>query len=107
METTTTQQTRFSNENIRKDGAYLLYVPAGSTTWADFQFIARFKHHGPHSGYTVNQFKKFLIANFTVEEYMNGLEAGETPIGLLDSKGFDSIGRLRRKLEKKGITPNF
>ena len=52
--------TSFNKSNLIKSGMYLLY---GN----DHQFVARFKHKGP---VTMAQFKKELIKNHTVEEYL-------------------------------------
>ena len=52
--------TRFTKTNLIKSGMYLLFGP-------DRQFVARFKHKGP---VTMAQFKKELIKNHTVEEYL-------------------------------------
>lgn len=46
--------------------------------------IARFKHSQKIRG----RFITFLIKNFTVDEYLGRLAAGETPIDILKSKGF-------------------
>ena len=47
-------------------------------------FIARFKTGG------MVAFKKFLRDNFTVEEYLNLLDSGLSPIRALETKGYVS-----------------
>lgn len=46
------------------------------------QFITRFRTAG------VGTFVTFLIKNFTVEEYLGRLEAGEPPLQVAESKGY-------------------
>lgn len=53
------------------------------------KFVARFKRGGR------GEFLSFLCKHFTVEEYFSRLAAGETPIGILSSKGFVPA-RVRR-----------
>jgi hypothetical protein len=52
-------------------------------------FIARFKYSG--SPIKMGAFKKFLIKNFTVEEYVemrSGDSIDSSPLGVLQRKGF-------------------
>jgi len=62
-------------------GGYLSYHAPGTERG---KFVARFKYRGARKA----PFQKFLIANFTVDEYFGRLDAGETPLGILISKGF-------------------
>ena len=48
----------------------------------DGKFVARFKRGGKAS------FLTFLIKNFTVEEYFGRLDAGESPLKILEAKGY-------------------
>lgn len=53
-------------------------------------FIARFKYRS--SPLTPRKFKKFLVENFTVEEYVemrSGDDIDSTPLRILQSKGFE------------------
>jgi len=60
-----------------KDGQPIFSVFGGD-------FIARFKHTTKIRG----RFITFLIKNFTVDEYLDRLAHGETPMAILKSKGF-------------------
>mgnify|MGYP001172176811 CR=1 FL=1 len=64
----------FKKEEFSYFGGYLTYKG---------EFVARFK-------YVVFQgaFKTFLIKHFTPTEYFTRLSSGETPLGILKSKGF-------------------
>ncbi len=55
----------------------------------DNKFVARFKYHRPAAN--ANHFVKFLIANFTVEEYFAALDAGKAPAEILREKGYVSL----------------
>ena len=46
------------------------------------KFVARFKRGGKAS------FLTFLVKNFTVEEYFGRLAAGESPLKILEAKGY-------------------
>lgn len=46
------------------------------------EFVARFKRGGRVD------FLKFLVANYTVEEYFQQLEEYKTPLGVLKLKGY-------------------
>ena len=52
---------------FKKSGQYLLLTDAGGR-WPVGTFLARFKHSGP---VTMAQFKKELISNWTVEDYLH------------------------------------
>ena len=65
------------NPSIGIDGNPIYSVFGG-------KFIARFKHTQKIRG----RFITFLIKNFTVEDYLNRLDQGETPMAILESKGF-------------------
>jgi len=75
--------TRFTKENLIKEGKYLFYLPDGSAThYADRKFVARFRIAG------IGSFATFLRKNFTVEEYFASLNAGEDPFTIAKSKGY-------------------
>jgi len=46
------------------------------------KFVARFKRGGKSS------FLTFLVKNFSVEEYFGRLDAGESPLKILEAKGY-------------------
>ncbi|PZR79770.1 MAG: hypothetical protein DI537_40640 [Stutzerimonas stutzeri] len=52
-------------------------------------FIARFKYMRPAAN--AKHFVKFLIANFTVEEYAAARAAGKAPAEILREKGYVSL----------------
>ena len=58
-------------------------------------FVARFKYGG------TADFKRFLIKNFTVEEYFGRLADGELPLPILESKGFISTN-MKKALKRAG-----
>lgn len=58
-------------------------------------FVARFKYGG------LGDFKRFLIKNFTVEEYFTRLTAGELPLPILETKGFVS-SNMKKALKRAG-----
>ena len=63
-------KTQFTKEMFEKSGVYLfLNDPQGR--WPIGTFLARFKHKGP---VTMAAFKKELIANHYVEDYLQTLE---------------------------------
>ena len=78
----------FSTSNIFTDGDYLLYCPQGYNFDYCARFLARFKHTKKHRA----SFKKFLIRNFTPEEYLEMIDpngGGMTPVEALRSKGWE------------------
>jgi hypothetical protein len=59
------------------------------------EFIARFRTAG------VGTFVTFLIKNFTVEEYLGRLAAGESPLGVAGSKGY-LLPHIKKWLKQGG-----
>jgi len=59
------------------------------------QFIARFKRGNRSS------FLAFLVKNFTVEEYLHGLQLGIAPLTMLESKGY-LLPHIKRWLKEGG-----
>ena len=89
---------KFQRHFFRIDGMYLNYGLSESTK----QFVARFKYsRGDRASFT-----KFLIANFTVEEYFSRLNAGETPVGILRSKGWVSPMVAKLKSQQAAYEQN-
>lgn len=68
----------FVKENFCYHNGYLTYNGA--------RFVARFKY-GAQKGRKA-KFVKFLIENFTVEEYFAAYDAGKAPLQILEEKGF-------------------
>jgi hypothetical protein len=86
--------TLFVRDDFNYHGGYLTYHRLGyENLWADKDhpgyakrpdFVARFKYAKDSRG----PFTTFLIKNFTQEEYFDRLDAGESPLDILRSKGF-------------------
>ena len=60
------------------------------------KFVARFKRGGRAN------FLAFLCKNFEVEEYFARLDAGETPLKILESKGY-LLPHIRKMLTNVGL----
>lgn len=56
------------------------------------RFVARFKYMRP--GANANHFVKFLIKNFTVEEFFGLIDTGMTPAKVLETKGYVNLNTL-------------
>ena len=80
---------KFIKEEFNYHGGYLTYG-------ADHKFIARFKYQKGDKP----SFLRFLIANFTPEEYFARYANGESPLGILESKGF-VLPRIQKYLTAK------
>ena len=87
--------TKFVKENFNYHGGYLTYGEKRD-------FIARFKYQKSDKV----GFQSFLIKNFEVEEYLGRLAAGETPVGVLESKGYVSAA-VKRILRISGFEPTL
>ena len=86
--------TKFTKENLIKEGKYLFYQPAGGT-YGDRKFVVRFRSAG------VGSFATCLRKNFTVEEYFARLNSGESPLPIAESKGY-LLPHIKRWLKKDG-----
>ena len=78
------KNTSFNKENFHFDGMYLVYGPYMYSK--ESRFVARFKYSRRDKA----SFIKFLIANFTVEEYFSALEKQHAPTEILKAKGWVS-----------------
>lgn len=74
IKTNQANETKFSKENLIKDGMYLLFG-------AERKFVARFKYR--LSPFTMAQFRKELIANHTPASYFGAMESGKSPLVIL------------------------
>lgn len=104
--------TNFTKENFTFDGMYLMYEgdqgeltkyytePCHPTRLgtAKSAFIARFKYGNKPWKTWIN----FMVKNFTVEEYLEGLANGATPVGLMQGKGFLEPA-LKKMCKKAGF----
>jgi len=94
MTTATTATTAFIRNNFSYHGGYLSYhqsphvYPNGHQVndLNSAEFVARFKYNKRSKA----RFLTFLIKNFTPTEYFSRLKAGETPAGILKSKGYEN-----------------
>jgi hypothetical protein len=90
--------TKFVKEKFNWDGEYLVY----GEIYPDRRFVARFKRNkGDRAGFT-----SFLIKNFAVEEYFRDMDAGGTPYGLLEAKGYISA-TMKKALKSMGYEPTI
>ena len=88
--------TKFTKENlIKESGGYITYQPP-SGKYKDRKVVARFKYSLP-SG----TFMTILRKKFTVEEYFQRIENGETPVTIAESKGYITP-HIKREMKKKG-----
>lgn len=90
--------TKFDKDQFNYFGGYLTYGQYPERP----KFIARFKYSSRDKA----GFLTFLIRNFTVEEYLGRIEAGETPVGILESKGYVS-STIKKILKEAGFEPNI
>jgi len=75
--------TRFTKENILKDGKYLFFCPNGyDTLYKDRKFICRFRTAG------VGTFATHLRKNWTVEAYFAEIDAGVAPLKIVKKTGY-------------------
>ena len=74
IKTNQANETKFSKENLIKDGMYLLFG-------AKRKFVARFKYR--LSPFTMAQFRKELIANHTPASYFKAINSGKAPLDIL------------------------
>jgi hypothetical protein len=80
---------------INKD---LIHICSGWISYGPSnKFIARFKYG--KGG--IKSFIKFLVENFTEEEYFGRLDAGESPLKVLESKGY-LLPHIKTMLRKEG-----
>ena len=63
-------------------------------------FVARFRYGG------MNQFRNFLVKNFTCEEYFKLSNAGMSPLAILETKGYIDP-KTKMLLVKNGYMPNL
>ena len=103
--------TQFNKDDFRFDGMYLMYTgEQGYCTEyygedahptrvgkARDMFIARFKYGSKPWKTWVN----FMVKNFTVEEYATRIAHNETPVAIMQSKGFLEPA-LKKQCKKAG-----
>lgn len=84
--------TAFTKNNLVKDGMYIHYVADDER-----RFVARFKHARDGQA----SFMTFLRKNFTVEEYFAKMDAGFTPLKIVEAKGY-LLPHIKRWLKRDG-----
>ena len=86
--------TRFTKQNLIKDGQYITYQPTPDSR-EDEKFVARFKRGGAAT------FMTHLRKNWTVEDYFSRLDTGESPLPIAESTGY-LLPHIKRWLKKGG-----
>ena len=86
--------TAFTKDNLWMSGDCMMYHVYGETP----RFIARFKYGKQGLG----SFKKFLMQNFTMEEYFAEMDKRIAPLRILESKGYVSP-QMKKFAKLKGI----
>jgi len=84
---------KFTKENLRKEGQYLLFGP-------NRQFVARFKHGGP---FTMSKFRKELMMNHTPAEYFAEYMDGKAPLNILKDKNPIWYNNIMKKFRLDSI----
>ena len=69
----------------------------------ELHFIGRFKYVGKASAM---KFANFLSKNFSIEEYTTRMDAGESPLKILESKGYCSP-QMARLAKRWGYAPTL
>ena len=91
-------RTPFTSSILKKSGQYLLLQDAGGR-WPMNVFIARFKYSGP---ITMAKFKKELIANHNVEDYLYELNVKrKAPLDILRTKNPDWYNQTLERWKAK------
>lgn len=81
---------KFDKNLFNFDGMYLTYGP-------ERRFVARFKYR--MGGKASHQ--SFMIKHFTVEEYFQRMDAGESPLAILQSKGY-ILPHIKKWMKRDG-----
>lgn len=84
--------TTFDNSKFYFDGMYLSY----GDSYVNSEFVARFKYVKRDR----KHFQRFLVANFTVEEYFAQRRENVPPLTILESKGYVCPALLRLQAER-------
>ena len=75
--------TKFTKTNLLKgSGGYVQYSPSGRSWATDNRFVARFRVGGPGT------FMTHLRKNWTVEDFFAQIDAGKTPLAIVESTGY-------------------
>ena len=88
--------TKFTKENLIKDGPYIHYRPEGGT-YKDEKFVARFKRVAG-----AGSFMTHLRKNWTVEDYFAERHAGKAPLDIVKSTGY-ILPHIKRWMKDAGF----
>ena len=88
--------TKFTKENLIKDGPYIHYRPEGGT-YKDEKFVARFKRIAG-----AGSFMTHLRKNWTVEDYFAERDAGKGPLDIVKSTGY-ILPHIKRWMKDAGF----
>lgn len=95
--------TKFVKDQFNKRGEYVeYYLDPMPCAWERRKFVARFKYaRGAKASFVT-----FLTKNFTVEEYFERMDKGESPMEIAESKGY-VLPHIAKQLKAKGypVTP--
>lgn len=86
--------TAFTKQNLVRSGDSIIFIDADGAR----QFLARFKYAARSS---IGPAMTFLRKNFTADEYLNRKIKGESPLEILESKGF-VLSHIKRWLKDAG-----
>jgi hypothetical protein len=90
--------TKFTKENLIGCNGYVFFHKDGrETAYVNREFVARFKYVKRNMG----PFMTFLRKNFTVEEYFDRYDAGETPLAIVKSKGYIA-SHIKAEMKRAG-----
>ena len=88
--------TRFTKQNLIKDGQYAFYSPTGNPHGADAKFVARFKRMAG-----IGSFMTHLRKNWTVEAYFAEIDAGKSPLDIVKETGY-LLPHIKRWIKEAG-----
>jgi hypothetical protein len=88
--------TAFTKETLIKDGKYLFFAPQGrDTRYGDRKFICRFRTAG------VGTFATHLRKHWTPEAYFTELDAGVSPLKIVEKTGY-VLPHIKKRLKQRG-----
>ena len=87
----------------KKDWVIEQFHSCSNILYYEGKFVARFKYIQTRA---INDFKKFLIANFTPEEYFSREQKHEAPLVIMESKGY-LLPHIRKMLKENNMLPTL
>ena len=92
--------TRFTKQNLIKDGYCIFYSPSGRLGADDNEFVARFKRVAG-----AGSFMTHLRKNYTVEDYFAKLEE-KSPLDIVEETGY-FLPHIKKWIKEAGypVTP--